>query len=92
VAVSRSTKAGTSGGGADVRRRWGKEVTSAGAATTGGEGGDVGASGDGGGVGEREQRLGGRETGIEAGRGGDKTWTRLGRLGPLLGHLFFLHH
>ena len=43
MAAGRSAKAGTRGGGADVRRRWGKEVMSAGAATTGGEGGDVGA-------------------------------------------------
>ena len=41
---------------------------------------------------EREQKLGGRETGIEAGRGGDKTWTRLGRLESLLDLLLFLHH
>ena len=53
MAAGRSVKAGTSADGVDVRRRWGKEVTSAGAATTGGEGVNVGASGDGGGVGER---------------------------------------
>ena len=82
-------------GGADVRRRWGKEVMSVGMAMTGGEGGDVVASGDGGSVGERwasASRDWEGETRIETGRGGDKTWTRIGRLGPLLGFLFFLHH
>lgn len=57
MVAGRSAKAGTHEGGAVVGRRWGEEVTSAGAgaAATGREGGDVGVLGDGG-AGERRKR------------------------------------
>ena len=81
MAAGRSAKAGTSGGGVDVRRRWGEEVTSTGAAMTGGEGGDVG----------RWRRRGRAEVSASRGWEGERREQRLGgegiRIEPDLGDL-----
>ena len=66
----------------------GEEVTSAGAATTGGEGGDVGRRAMAAARGERRKRARAEEAGRVrdgAGRGGEGIRLGRGRLGPLLG-------
>ena len=89
------------GGGGQIRQSrdaWGRrgrqaalgeEVTSAGAATTGGEGGDVGRRAMAAARGERRKRARAEEAGRVrdgAGRGGDKTWAweTWAVIGPLL--------
>jgi len=94
-------EAASGGGGGQIRQSrdawgrrgrqaaWGEEVTPAGVATTGGEGGDVGRRAMAAARGERRKRARAEEAGRVrdgAGRGGDKTWAweTWAVIGPLL--------